>query len=398
MPKLRSLLFAGLGLAIAAALALVAFRTEPVPVDLHAVMRGPMEVTVHADGVAAVREPYDVAAPVSGVALRAPVRVGDRVVAGETVVAAIRPAAAPILDPRARAQAEAALREAQAALAAADAEIAAAEEEDAYAAGQEERITRLAERGLTPITALEDAHRRARAAAAGLEAAQSRRGMAEGAVARARAALEEPVARGACCHEIAAPVSGVVLRVDVLSERPVQAGAPLLAIGDPADLEIRADLLSSDAVGLPERAEARVERWGGPRVLHARLHRIDPVARTEVSSLGIEEQRVDAVFDLLDPPEYRLGLGDGYGVSLEIVAWAAEDVLRLPLAAAFRESDAWAVFVAEDGAARLRAVELGRIGDDAAEVTAGLEAGERVVLHPSDGVAEGVAIAPRGTP
>jgi HlyD family secretion protein len=105
---------------------------------------------------------------------------------------------------------------------------------------------------------------------------------------------------------------------------------------------------------------------------------------------------VDAVFDLLSPPEARAGLGHGYGVVLEIELWRAEDALVLPLAAAFRDDGDWAVFVEEDGAAHLRPVTLGRIGETAAEVTNGLVVGERVILHPNDTIADGVAVAERG--
>lgn len=396
MFSVRTFIIAGLAAAIAVALAVVAFRTEPMPVDLHGLGRGPLEVTVNADGVVRVREVYEVAAPVAGIAQRAPVRAGDRVEAGETLVAAVLPGDVPILDARSRAQAEATLHEAEAALAAALAEIAAAEEEESYARLQHDRLVRMVDRGLSPLTALEEAIRRLASAEAALQAAGSRRDMASGSLERAEAALADPVDRdGACCRRLLAPVDGVVLRVDTVSERPVQAGTPLLAIGDPADLEIVADLLSADAVRLPPEAEARVERWGGDRALAARLRRVEPVARTEVSALGIEEQRVDVLFDILTPLADRPGLGDGYGVFLRIVLWRGDDVLRLPLSAAFRRGGAWAVFVEEEGIARLRPVELGRMGEDAAEVRGGLAAGDRVVLHPGDGIEDGTPIAQR---
>ncbi|KIT14325.1 efflux RND transporter periplasmic adaptor subunit [Jannaschia aquimarina] len=396
MPTLRTILLGLIAIAIAGALSVVTFRTEPSPVDLHVLERGPMEVTVNADGIVRVREVYEVAAPVAGIARRAPVRLGDRVVAGQTVVAEVVPANAPILDARSRAEAEATLHEAEAALAAAIAEIAAAEEEEAFARTQNDRISRMVDRGLSPLTALEEAARRLASAEAALRAAVSRRDMAGGSVERARAALSDPQdGTGTCCRTILAPIDGVVLRVDTLSERPVQPGTLLLAIGDPTDLEISADLLSSDAVRLPPDAEAWVERWGGETALRARLRRVDPVARTDVSALGIEEQRVDAIFDFVSPSDERPGLGDGYGVLLRIVLWRSDDVLRLPLSAAFRMNGDWAVFVEEDGVARIRAVTLGRIGEDVAEVTSGLEPGIRVILHPGDGIEGGTPIAQR---
>lgn len=396
MLSVRTLLIGLVAAAIAAGLGIVAFRVEPEAVDLHVLSRGPMEVTVNADGTTRVREIYDVAAPVTGIARRAPVRVGDTVVAGETVVAVVEPAAAPILDPRSRAQAEATLAEARAAEQAALADIHSAEEQQRFAKARHDRTVQLVDRGIASLAALESADLQLNAAQAALDAARSRHEMASGAIERAEAALDDPVnGSEACCREITAPVSGVVLRLDTLSERPVQAGTPLMAIGDPTDLEIVADLLSSDAVQLPPRAVARVERWGGAGTLAARLRRVDPVARTDISALGIEEQRVDVVFDLLTPPEERPGLGQNYGVFLRIVLWQADDALRLPLAAAFRTDDGWAVFVAEDGVARLRPIELGRIGADMAEVLSGIEPGAAVVLHPSNSLTDGDPITDR---
>lgn len=395
MPSLRLILFSAIGLAILGALALAAFRTEPEPVDLHALARGPLAGIVRADGIARVRDVYEIAAPVAGTADRIALRVGDPVVAGETVLAAVEPADAPILDARARALARAALIEARAALDAAVAELAAAEEELNYAEGQHDRAMRLMDRGLTTLVTLEGSARALHTAKAGVDAAASRRAMAAGTVRRAEAALADPAPDGTCCRRIVSPVDGVVLRIDGASRRPVAAGAPLLAVGDPSDLEIAADLLSSDAVRLPPDAPARVLRWGGAP-LPARLRRVDPVARTEASALGIEEQRVDAVFDLLSPPEARPGLGHGYGVVLEIETWRAGDALVLPLSAAFRHGEGWAVFVEAEGIARLTPVALGRMGETAAEVADGLSPGERVVLHPNDAIADGVAVVARG--
>ena len=395
MPSLRLILLGALGAALVGALALVTLRTEPEPVDLHVLARGSLVGIVRAEGVARVRDVYEIAAPVSGIADRIALRVGDPVVAGETALASVEPADAPILDARTRAQAEATLVETRAALAAAEAELLAAREELSYAEGQHARAVQLMDRGLTTLVLLEESARALHAAEAGTEAALSRRAMAEGAVERAEAALADPEPAGTCCRRLMSPIDGVVLRVDGASRRPVAAGTPLLAVGDPAGLEIVADLLSSDAVRLPPDAPAVVLRWGG-EPLQAKLRRIDPVARTEVSALGIEEQRVDAVFDLLDPPEARPALGHGYGVVLEIESWRVADALVLPLSAAFREGDGWAVFVEADGMARLRAVTLGRMGETEAEVTGGMAAGERVVLHPSDAIGEGVAIVQRG--
>ena len=185
-----------------------------------------------------------------------------------------------------------------------------------------------------------------------------------------------------------APADGRVLEVLTESEQVVQPGTPLMDIGDPADLEIVVEVLSSDAVLIAEGAEATIERWGG-EPLHAVVERIDPVAVTRVSALGIEEQRTRVVLSLLDPPETRTRLGHGFRVVARIVVWKQDDLVIVPMGALFRRGDDWAAFVVEDGTARLRTIELGQRNDTVAEVADGLEVGDTVIVHPSDTIEDG---------
>lgn len=396
---LRRIVLAALGAAALGGLLAVALYRPPVPVDLHVVARGPMAVTIDAEGETRVREVYEIAAPITGVAERAPVEVGDRVIAGGSVVAVVNPGAPALLDERARVQAEAAVREAQSAVEVAEAERRQAGDDLAYAESQLARVRTLVDRGVASLTRLEDASQEVAMHRAALATAQSRLSMAENGLDRARAMLIAPGAGGdggICCIEITAPIDGVVLSVDVVSERPVMAGDRLLSLGDVTDLEIVADLLSADAVRLPPGARARVERWGGAGVLEARLDRVEPVARTVVSALGIEEQRADAVFSLTSPVAERPGLGHGYAVWLEIVVWSGEDVLQVPQSALFRRGDGWAVFaVGPDGRAGERQVTVLRRNAMMAGIGDGLVPGDRVILHPGNAIAPGTRITER---
>ncbi len=374
----------------------------PVPVDLAEVTRGPLHVTIDADGQTRIREIYEVASPIAGIALRAPVRVGDATVAGETVVAVVETVAPALLDARSRQQAEAAVVEAEASLSVAESQVRQAEEDLSYAEGQRDRARTLLERGVATTTQLEDATQRVILREAALDAARASLRLAEGSLARVEAALIEPTDRMApreddCCIEIRAPVTGRVLSVPVVSERPVLPGATLATLGAPGDLEIVADLLSSDAVRLSPGARAEVDRWGGPEPLAARLLRIEPSARTKVSALGIEEQRVDAVFEIVSPPDARRGLGDGFAVFLRIVEWETEDTVQVPVSALWRSGEDWAVFVVADGVATRREVEIGRRNARAAQVLGGLAPGELVVTHPSDDVVAGARIVDRAS-
>ncbi|WP_432817125.1 efflux RND transporter periplasmic adaptor subunit [Sulfitobacter sp. JB4-11] len=396
----RTVILTGLGIATVAGLAFVSFRTDPVPVDLAEVAQGALEVTINAEGQTQVKDLYEVSSPILGTALRSPVDVGDPVVAGETVVAIVQPVSSGLLDARTRLQGEAALQEALAARHVTQADLQQAEETLSFAQSQFDRTQALVTRGVVSVTRLEDDSRRLSLAKAALEAAQARIEMAEGSIERARASLlqsvDTEVANGSCCIELTAPADGVVLSITAISERPVTVGAPLVSIGDPNDLELVADILSSDAVRLLPGALAYVERWGGADDLVARLDRIDPKARTKVSALGIEEQRVDAYFQLETPSEQRPGLGDEFAVFLRIVEWRADNVLQVPLSAIFRSGEDWAVFSVDQDRAVLRQIELGRRNDRMTEIRSGLEAGERVVMHPNDAIADGTVIVERG--
>jgi HlyD family secretion protein len=244
----------------------------------------------------------------------------------------VEPVSPALLDARSRAQAEASRGRGRAALDVARSDLRRAEEEQAFARLQFDRTQTLMTRGVATVTQMETVAQGLAVAEAAVAAAQSRVAMSEGSLERAQATLARPEGDPAsaedCCVILRAPSDGVVLSIATISEHPVQAGAPLLSVGDPTDLEIVADLLSSDAVRIGPGTRAIVERWGGPDPLEATLTRIEPAAETRVSALGIEEQRVDAIFAIETPPEDRPGLGHGFAVFLRIVEWESETRCR----------------------------------------------------------------------
>lgn len=401
MGSMRKLSLGLIGATLVAAL-VWALWPQPQPVDLAAVAKGPMQGTILAQGVTRVRDPYAIAAPITGTAIRSPVQVGDAVVANETVVAILQPADPALMDARSRAQAEAAVVEAQAAVALAESNLRQAETGLAHSQSQLERNRILADRGTIPRRMLEDIEAAHQTAEQALSAAQSQLDLSRATLVRAQAqllgpqALFDPSAEpGECCVRILAPQTGIVLAVQDQSARLVQAGSPLLTIGDLDDMEIELDLLSTDAVQVPPQARALIERWGGEGVLDARLRRIDPAAFTRVSALGIEEQRVRLRLDLLTPPEDRPGLGEGFRVHVRLIIWEADALLHVPQAALFRQGESWAVFVEDAGRARLRPVQIGRQASGLAEVLDGLSEGARVVLFPSSALSDGMTIASR---
>ncbi len=388
-------------LALLLAVGLVfAFWPRAVPVDLATVERGPLLVTVDEEGETRVRDVHVLSAPVSGRLRRIEAEAGDEVVAGETIVAQIEPIDPTLLDVRSESEAKATVRAASAARDTAAAEVQRAEANLAYAQTELARQQNLMDRGAVSQRDLDAARREFRTTRAALETARAAFQERIFDLDRAQARLVSPIdthKRGADCEciPLRAPVSGRVLRVMRESEGPVQAGDPLLEIGDPSDLEVVVELLSADAVKVQPGARAILEEWGGGEPLEARVRRVEPYGFTKVSALGIEEQRVKVILDFVEPREKWQALGHGYRVEARIVLWEGDDVLKIPLSALFRDGDHWAVFEADDGTAHLRELQRGRHTGLEVEVVSGLEAGDRVVLYPSDRVSDGVSVVPR---
>ena len=186
-----------------------------------------------------------------------------------------------------------------------------------------------------------------------------------------------------------------MLRVFQESAAVVQAGTPLLAFGDPADIEAEIDVLSTEAVKINRGDPVIIDRWGGDKPLRGTVRVIEPSAFTKVSALGVEEQRVNIIVDFVDPPQMRASLGDGYRVEARIIIWEDASVLKVPTSALFRSEGEWAVFVVEKEKAEIRRVKIGMQTATEAQVTEGLKEGETVVVHPSDRVKEGVSVVSR---
>lgn len=375
---------------------------EPSAVDMAVVTRGPMQVTISAEGITRVREPYAITAPIVGTTTRSPVNVGDAVVRGETVVAVIQPAEPALMDARSRLQAEAAVTEAEAAVRLAEANVVRAQSDLAHAESQLERNRVLVERGSVPRRMLEDMEQAHVTATQALSAARSELDLHRATLTRMQAQLMGPSmvqmpenGTDSCCVRIIAPQTGTVLEVADPSARLVQAGAPLLSIGNIEDLEIELDLLSADAVRVPSGARAMVERWGGDSVLEAQVRRIEPAAFTRVSALGIEEQRVRLRLDILTPPTERVGLGDRFRVFVRVILWEGDGLVQLPQAALFRHDGGWAVFRVQDDRAVLTPVQIGRQAGGQAELLGGLDEGASVVMYPASSLSDGARVIAR---
>ena len=381
-----------LGAVIVIAIAVVAFWPEATDVDLAPVERGPMQVTVDEDGETRVRDRFVISAPVAGRLQRIELEPGDAVTPG--VVARLAPADSPLVDPRTRAELQAAADAARAAVgqARADRDRAAAALQRATAAAR--RTADLVKHGAISREDDETAQTNATAAGALLAAAEFALTRAERELQLASARLLRPTGDGRLV-DVVSPIAGVVLRRLRESECIVAAGEPLLEVGDPKQLELVVDLLSTDAVRVRAGDRASIERWGGDQALAGRVRRIEPSAFLKLSALGVEEQRVNVIVDFDDPARAARKLGDAYRAEVRIVVWEGDDVLMVPVGSLFRRGSEWAVFVADGGRARVRDVALGERNGDSGQIVDGLNHGELVILHPPDTLSDGARIRVR---
>ena len=378
----------------------VLFRPQPVAVDLAQIGRGPLAVGIEEEGRTQVREVYTLSAPVGGRLLRIERHAGDPVSENQTVIATIQPNDPDFLDVRARSEVEALIKSAEAARQLAQAEVSGAKAELVFAEEELTRARKLAEGGHVSQSSLDRTTLLAKKHQAALDTTYAALRVRNFELQWARAMLIEPgsadVASNSCCVIVKAPVSGSILRVLQESQKVVAAGTPLVEIGDPADLEIVTDLLSSDAVRVSIGDRVIFEDWGGEKSLEGRVRRIEPYGYTKVSALGIEEQRVNVMIDLISPHEDWRALGHGYRLDTRIIVWSTDDALKAPIGALFRDGGVWAVFVEDGGVAALRPVRIGHIGAREAEILDGLAAGDRVILHPSDQIDAGTNVVQRG--
>jgi HlyD family secretion protein len=376
-------------------------RPSPVPVDTAMIALGPLTVTANDSGVTRIRERYQVSTPLAGRVLRLTLDVGDAVKADETILARMEPTHPDLLDPRAVAQASARVMAAQRRLEVAKLHLETANAEAEHAETERARLYQLRLQEAISEAELNEVTLLARLKSDAQRAARYAIDIADYELELERAALlltkgdDDDGNDKSMELEIHAPIHGRVLRILHENTAVVPAGTILMEIGDPHDLEVLVDVLSRDAVRIKPGAAVKIDRWGGDGPLSGTVRYVEPSGFTKFSALGVEEQRVNVVIDLNDPPENRLALGDAFRVEAEITLWHGESVLKIPTHALFRIGDRWAAFFVVDSAAVQRTLTIGQMNDREAEVIDGASPGEVVIEYPGNQIRQGVRVRPR---
>lgn len=375
-----------------------ALRPAPLAVEIGTVKRGPLTVTVLEEGKTRIRHRYLITPPVAGYLNRVPLRQGDKIEAGKTVLATIQPQPASFLDPRARAEAEARVKAAEATKMQRETQIDRATAALDLANKELVRARDLKKSGAIAVKEWDATENQVNILTRELHTAEFGLQVADFELAQAKAALTQvqtPATDNTDPLKIISPITGYVLNVYEESARMLTAGTQIMEIGDTNDMESEIELLSSDAVGVQPGADASIEEWGGDSPLRGKVTVVEPGGYLKVSSLGVEEQRVKVRIDFVDPLPPGKTLGDRFRVEARIVTWRGDNILQVPTGALFRRGGDWMTFVYEGGKAHQTKVEILHNNGVAAEVRSGLKEGQQVLVHPPDAVLEGSAVKPR---
>jgi HlyD family secretion protein len=375
-----------------------AVSPTPIAVETDAVTRGPLTVTVLEEGKTRIRHRYLITPPVAGYLNRVPLRAGDRIEAGKTVLATIQPQPASFLDPRARAEAEARVKASEAARMQRETQIERARAALDLAQKEMARAKELKKSGAIATKEWDTAENQVSILTRELNTSQFALQVAEFELAQSKAALNQvqtPLTENIDPLKIIAPVDGYVLNVYEESARMVAAGTQIMEVGDHTDLEAEIELLSSDAVGVQPGADVSIEQWGGEAPLRGKVTVVEPGGYTKVSALGVEEQRVKVRVNFVDPLPPGTVLGDRFRVEARIVTWHGDNVLQVPTGALYRRGGDWMTFLFDGGKARQTKVEIAHNNGVAAEVRGGVTEGQRIILHAPDAVTDGAKVQQR---
>ncbi len=377
-----------------------AFRPQAIAVDFVKVKSGSLVVTVEEEGETRIKDVYVLSAPVTGRMLRIDAEVGDEVAAAETLIAQIKPIDPEFLDVRSEEESRAAVKTAEASLKLAEAQLVEAESEFEFATSELDRAKKLIQKQVIPEREMDNAKREFKSKRAGVNTAKAALRARQFELAQARAHLVSPADlqtndADCQCITILSPITGKILQVLNESEGVISMGTPLVEIGDPLDLEIVVDFLSTDAVKIKPGQRVIIDEWGGSDNLQGIVRKIEPFGFTKTSALGIDEQRVNVIIDLNDNIEKWQRLGHGYQIEASVVLWENDESLKVPLTALFRDNEKWAVFIEQENYAKLQHVQVGQRNTLEAEITEGLSVGDQVILHPSNQIADGVRIKER---
>jgi membrane fusion protein (multidrug efflux system) len=182
--------------------------------------------------------------------------------------------------------------------------------------------------------------------------------------------------------EIRAPFSGLIVRRYIKDAENVSTNQALFRLSDfdPLLCSIRVPERELPRLRVGQLANLTVEAYGS-KAFEAKVVRISPVVEAESGTVKVTLEAA---------PQGQLRPGMFATVALELEA--REGALIVPKVALSLDSIGDTVFVAKDGTAERREIEVGFRDGQRLEVLEGLQRGEQVVVLGQDGLADGTPI------
>ena len=182
---------------------------------------------------------------------------------------------------------------------------------------------------------------------------------------------------------VRAPFEGVIAVRTVNPGQHVRPGDSLFTITDFDPLVARIYLPERDVIGLEEGRQVRLTLRATDEIRFAgRIRQISPVVDTATGTVKV-------TLEAVRPPA---SVRPGAFVSVDIVRNTRPAATVLPREAVLRELQTSHVFVAENGVAKKRNVQLGIEEGDRVEVLRGVRAGEQVIIAGQGGLKDGSPI------
>ncbi|TET31621.1 MAG: HlyD family efflux transporter periplasmic adaptor subunit [Planctomycetota bacterium] len=304
-------------------------------------------------------------------------------------------------------QSSAAVKSAEEALKSSQAQINALKKREMRAAKELERLEKLDKEGAVSKTTLDDARlnsetstidlRKAEFSHAGLDANVTavklepksikeliaRKGLEREVVVHRLAQAKARLARAEHelkLAEIKSPIDGVVLERYSQGDGTLAAGTPLLLLGNLEQLEVIAEVLTQDALKLKPGTEVSLEPATGSEKVSGNVSLIEPSGFTKLSSLGVEQQRVNVIVVLDNKPK---NLGVGYQVQARFLTGSKKEAMVIPRFSVLQAPDrSFYVFKIVDDKLVRQGVEIGLQCDLELEVTKGLFITDKIVAAP----------------
>ena len=390
----RNLMVGGVGLLVVGLL-VWAFSPKPLNVEVATVTQGRFERAVQEYGKTRVRDRYIVSTPLAGRVGRVLLNQGDSVTQGDTV-ALLWPMAPALLDERARAEQAARIGAMAASVARSQANVGQAKAAMDQAQVELKRSEELARQGFVSPNQNETGRLNLRLRVQELESARQEENAARHELEQSQAARQQfaqsPLGGVQPSFAVKAPVSGKVLKVLQQSEASVLAGAGLVELGDPSQLDVVVDILTEDATQVQPGAAVELLNWGGAQALKGQVRWVEPAAFTKVSALGVEEQRVNVVIAITAPAAQWQALGDGFKVDVRVLVQVVDNAVMVPVSALFPIGSRSGIFVMEKDHAQLKEVTVQARNGVSAWVKEGLTVGTQVIVYPDSKLKDKAAV------